>query len=277
MRLAISIVDSRILDWYFIQVPERMKNAALYCELYDSWKGIKGLDVHGIAGFLEKVYEKDPNKLTFLLTYIIVRDLPKYMHIFYQRTRPAQYPHSNNEMYNMMLKELSDFFYELRSLGILWDRSGFIYAIGTPELDIKMNSRLESILSELGDAYLSRYRGAIEALTSDNPDKFSQSIGSMRELLNDILILFTKDEVFSDNEKKDGKPTRRARIKRILSKSKGLSKETIFIDTIANTLIKTNSILSKEFHLTSEKDREAILFVFKSAEYLIYYILIQKA
>jgi len=275
VRLAVSIRDIDILNWYFFQALERIENATLYCELYDLWRRIKGLTVQGIADFLEKIYEKDPNKLIFLLTYIIFKDLPKYMHIFYQRRRPAQRPYSNNEMYNLMLKDLSGFLYELESLGIVWDRSGFIYAIGTPELDSKINSRLESMLSELGDVYLARYRGAKEALTSDNPDKFSQSIGSMRELLNDILRLLTKDEVFSDDEKKDGKPTRRARIKHILAKSKGLSIETLFVDAIANTLIKTNKILSKEFHLTSEKDRETILFVYKSTEYLIYYILTQ--
>lgn len=96
----------------------------------------------------------------------------------------------------------------------------------------------------------------------------------MRELLTAILNQLTKNETFIKDELTEkGQPTRKAQLKHILAKSKGLGAEAELADAVAITLDKTYDALSKSFHMTTKKDWDNILYVFKSTEYLIYYIL----
>jgi len=110
---------------------------------------------------------------------------------------------------------------------------------------------------------------------SDNPDGLSQSISSIRELLTAILHRLTEGETFDDDEFVDGRPTRRARIKHILYRDKGLSRDSDVANSVADTLVASANLLSARYHPTTPKDREQIHFDFKSAEYLIFYIILQ--
>lgn len=275
-RLAVSIFDTAPLAWYFTN-SERMKRATIYCDVYEQWKGTETDDILKTAKFLETLYKQEPNRLVNLLSYI-VDDLPNHYYTFYYRPPTALSPVYNlHERRNIIMKQLSWFFFELETMGITRDEKSFQLAVGTTGLDIEIRTRLESMLSELGEEYLARYQGAIEALMSDNPDKFSQSISSMRELLTSILDLLTKDDEFTKDERSEkGAPKRKAKIKHILAKSSGLGRESELAEAIANTLDETYSALSKQYHVTAKKDWGTVLFCFKSTEYLIYYIILQK-
>lgn len=227
-----------------------------------------------IARFLETLYTIEPSKLVSLLSYI-VSDIPKYYYTIYPR-----HPASLRAVLDWdgrkreIMKEISWFLRELETISITWNGERFQFTIGTPELDTGIRNQIESTLSDLGEEYLAIYHGSIEALMSDNPDNLRQSISSMRELLTKILHKLTEDDEFTEDEKVDGRPTRRARMKHILSKKKGLGTEGELADAIANTLIKTYDALSKELRAVAEWND--ILYVFKSTEYLIYYILLKK-
>jgi len=268
-RIAVSISETAPLEWYFTNT-ERMEKATLYCDLYEQWKENEIETIQTTIRFLESAYNEDPSKVASLLSYV-VEDLP----IHYPLQRLDIYDRAMRR--TLILRQLSWFFRELETIGITWNGTNFMLAVGTTRSDIQIKSNLEFSLSELGPAYLERYRGAIEALMSNNPDKLSQSVSSMRELLSAILHLLTKDDIFSGDElTHEGQPKRKARIRHVLAKSKGLGAEADLGEAIANCLDKTYVALSKAFHVTNKKDWDSILYVFKSTEYLIYYILLNK-
>lgn len=274
-RIAVSIFDTYPLAWYF-QNMDRMMKATIYLNIYEQWKITSYKDIFSVSKFLEILFKEDPSKFISLFSYII-DDLPNHYYTIYPRHPAGLKPyHGMADRKRILMNQLSWFFRELETIGVTWDVNKFHLAVGTTELDIEIKSRLESMLSDLGEAYLNRYLGAVEALMSESPDRLSQSISSMRELLREILHLLTKDDEFSKDEKERGRPTRRARIKHILARSKGLGAEAELSDSIANTLVKTYCTLNKGFHVTDKKDWENILYVFKSTEYLIYYILKQR-
>lgn len=268
-RIAVSVFDTRPLKWYFTN-RSVMEKATIYCDVYELWKRIEADEILKTAEFLQTLYNDDPNKFSNLLTYI-VNNLPKYFDRFYR----APY-YSMDQKTKIMMGKLSWFFHELETIGVIWDGKGFHLAVGTTKLDVEITSCLESMLSEFGTEYLVRYNGAIEALMSDNPDHLCQSVSSMRELLTDILHLLTEGDSFVDDELTDkGIPKRNARIRHILSRSKGLGAEAGVTEALANSLDKIYGALSKGFHVTS-KDWKTILYIFKSTEYLIYYVLLNK-
>jgi len=238
-RIAVSVFDTHPLEWYFTR-RERMEKATLYVSLYDEWDRKKTDDVLRTAEFLETLYSKDPSKLSSLLSYI-VNDLPQHLADIYPRDRVMIRIYSMAHRREQILRELQWFFRELETIGITWDG-----------------------------------RGA-RALMSNNPDNLSQSISSMRELLTGVLHLLTEKDAFSGDELTDSdQPKRRARIRHILARSKGLGAEAGLAEAIANTLDKTYNTLNKGFHVTGKKDWGNILYVFKSAEYLVYYILLNR-
>jgi len=271
-RLAVSILDTRKLAWYFTH-SKRMPRATFYCEVDEEWSSVKRINANNLALFLTDLHNTKFEKFISLLTYIL-NDLPKYGQLWYNRG-PAFPPYSYEQLKEWIHGELTWFFREMFSIGILWDGKKFTPATGTPTLDIEIKSQLETMLSKLGSEYLARYNGALESLLSNKPDSLSQSLGSMVQLLRDVLNKLTEDDVFTEDEKDRGKPTRKAKLKHIVDRSGGLGAETELADSISDVLIDCFSALNKGYHVTTKKDWITILYIFKSTEYLMYYILSQ--
>ena len=164
---------------------------------------------------------------------------------------------------------------EMFIIGIIWDGNKFTPATGTPVLDIEIKSQIEGMLSKLGNEYLDRYNGALESLMSSKPDSYSQSLGSMVQLLRDVLNISTKDDDFTEAEKDKGKPTRRSKLKHIIDRSGGFGAEANLATALSDVLTSSFTVLNKGYHVTQKKDRATMLYVFKSTEYLLYYILFQ--
>lgn len=91
---------------------------------------------------------------------------------------------------------------------------------------------------------------------SSNPDGLRQSIASMRELLTAVFHEKTKNETFTPQEQVNGCPTRKARMKKILSKSKGLASDAKVSGEIIDLVVSTADLLSAKYHPITEKDRE---------------------
>jgi len=272
-RLAVTIFDNPSLNWYF-RNGAVMDRACLYYGVDVVWGKIGTQDIRSTIKFLETLYDQDFPVFVQLLNYIITQ-MPEYYHNVNRNARI--WPVELNRGH--VMDSLPQFFRELRTMGISWDGQKLIPTVGTHEIDHQISNKLAQQLNNLGKPHLDTYNGAIEALMSSNPDGLRQSIGSMRELLTKVLHDKTQNIQFTPQERVDGKangrPTRKARMKKILSKSKGLASDAKVSGAIIDMVVSTANLLSAKYHPTTEKDREQIHFVFKCTEYLLYYILTQ--
>lgn len=273
-RLGVTVFDTTLLRHYFTNRTV-MDRACLYFDVDEIWAKTRTDTLRDTITFLESLYELDFPVFVQLLSYI-VNQLPEYLPSVDRRARIMG---DLGVWRSRVMGMLPRFFNELRTLGVSWDGQKLIPTVGTHEIDHQISNKLAQQLNNLGKPHLDTYNGAIEALMSSNPDGLRQSIGSMRELLTKVLHDKTQNEQFIPQERVDGKanghPTRKARMKKILSKSKGLSKDAKVSGAIIDMVVSTANLLSSKYHPTTEKDREQIHFVFKCTEYLLYYILTQ--
>lgn len=83
----------------------------------------------------------------------------------------------------------------------------------------QLRSNIDGYLAQVQARFVAQWHGAWEALGSSNPDRLRQAAHSGRELLDQILHELAPESMFSPDELrqgKDGRPTRKMRIAKIL-------------------------------------------------------------
>ena len=117
--------------------------------------------------------------------------------------------------------------------------------------------------------------GAKQSFESKNPDKVRHTITSLRELITQILHECAPDEdikkLYNDpNCYENGKPTRRVRIKYILSKKYSNVTLATFIDKDITAILELFNLYQEGTHkvISSLKDEE-LLLILKRTELLI--------
>lgn len=119
-------------------------------------------------------------------------------------------------------------------------------------LTLKTEYALEDLLSELDERLVTPWRGAVNAILSENPDRIRHAAVSMRELFTQILdILAPNSEVIGwshdPNHLHDGRPTRRARLLYICRNSnhQGFSK---FLEKDIDSYLGMTSLFQTGVH-----------------------------
>ena len=120
--------------------------------------------------------------------------------------------------------------------------------------DKVQSSALDHILAEISADLLNRWHGALFALNTSNPDAARHFCTSARELFTEILSSKAKDssvlQVIPDCQKtKDGRPTRRSKIRYFLHLSK-LSDEILedFIEKDMENVMELFSVFNTGTH-----------------------------
>ncbi|MBA3331389.1 MAG: hypothetical protein H0T39_11095 [Actinobacteria bacterium] len=117
---------------------------------------------------------------------------------------------------------------------------------------------LSPTLRRLGGRFVRKWDGAWSALHSDSSDRFSQTAGSARELIIQLLAHLAPDWVFTKEEiawhGDNGKVTRRMRIRRILTGTQS-GKAEEWVEKIADILCAMHDFFVAEYHDRGETIR----------------------
>ena len=140
-------------------------------------------------------------------------------------------------------------------MGFDVDKGKVIPTTGHVAEDSKLNSELETMLGRLDPDYPKILNGAWDAFLSDSSDKYRQTAVSIRELVDKVIDSLAP-----------GEGTRMKRVSQIL----GSETEAELVDAVANTVVKIYGLQSK---LHSKLDYESTLFVLKTTENLLYFLL----
>ena len=146
------------------------------------------------------------------------------------------------------------------------------------------SSALMFLLERTGSEFVATYRGAVEALNGDNPDRSRHVLSSLRTLLDHVLRKFApRDKVgawivergyhsYLDN----GKPTRRAQI---LYMSKDIESEplTNFIEADTKTVEELYTLYNRLHSLgTGISDSQLRAIVLRTESYLEYILRVRE-
>lgn len=153
--------------------------------------------------------------------------------------------------FNSFLRELNvlGFDYDIRSQKV-------IPTVGHTKEEVQIETELEEMLDRFDPKYREMLRGAWGSFLSDNPDKYRQTVTSLRELTSMTIRQLAPNET-----------TRKERIKRILTSET----EGELVESLAETIVKLQDLLSTKVH--TEADYNTTLFALKATESLLFFLL----
>jgi hypothetical protein len=239
-RIVVMIMKSKALYDYFFDLP-KISLARRYLGIEEHYIGT----AQDLALFLDGLYFIDPEKfrqfLEFVLTEIVDERKPLLVT-------------NGKEIFDGFGKFLS----ELNTLGFDYDFSSnkVILTVGHMREDRQIKTELEEMLERLDSKYCPMLNGAWESFLSDNPDKYRQTITSLREMTSMVIRQLAPNE-----------ETRKDKIKKII----GSEKETALVESLAETIVKLQDVQSTKVH--TEPDYDSTLFALKATENLLFFLL----
>jgi len=129
------------------------------------------------------------------------------------------------------------------------------------QLQEKVEQDVEVLLAEVDPNFVTMRKGAWNAFNAKGPDYLRQSISSMRELLNHVLRSLSPEG-----------PTRKDRIREIVSGNRKTTAEVVFIESIADYVDKLYAVLSKVAH-TIYEDELYVELALKSTDAILVVVL----
>jgi hypothetical protein len=124
-----------------------------------------------------------------------------------------------------------------------------------PDQVSRVRSELARLLEEIDPKLRTKYEGVFDAFGSSSKDALGQSVGSMRELLNDIIDLLGKGS------------TRKEKVRSIIMSGTGAE----LVDSLADTIDEIYAQLSSQFH--READWDTAFTALIVTEQILYFIL----
>ena len=152
-----------------------------------------------------------------------------------------------------------------------------IYPVADGDRD-REDSDLVALLERIGPQFVMTYRGAVSALSGDNPDRSRHVLTSLRELWNHLLRRLAPEEEVQEwaVEQRDqdlfhdGKPTRRARMDYVL---KELGDEPLrrFVEADTRSMLELYTLYGRLHGLeTGLTDEQLVAITRKTESYLVY-------
>lgn len=148
----------------------------------------------------------------------------------------------------------------------------------TKELDSSLSeisNNTENAIEKVNSDWLPVLKGAEKSLLSGNPDKIRHTCTSLRELLAIILHKLGPDDeirkIYTDpNFYHNGNPTRKTRLKYILTKRYNSDKMSDFIDKNISATIALIDLLHEGAHtIPNNISEEEVIFLFKRVKLTI--------
>lgn len=237
-RLVVAIMKTDCLKEYFFD----QNKVFLAC----TYLGIRPPIIHYIDDiilFLNSLYFEKTDKFQQFFEYILNE-------ILEEEGYDPQYEFF--EGYNRFSQELNILGYHYDV-----DQEKVIPVVGHAMGDVEIESELEKMLHKLNSEYPKMLKGAWETFLSESPDKYRQTIVSVRELLNQVLRQLAPEQ-----------ETRRDRAKQIIKSDT----EAELVNAVAEVIVKLSDTQSK---IHERFNYEDTLFTLKITEYILYFLLMR--
>lgn len=247
-RLVVTIMKSKELHDYFFDY-SKISLACRYLGIYEPYLRA----VNDVADFLDPLYFTEPEKFRQFFQYVLNEIIEGKEPLAIESSKPLRLVNEKElfDGFNLFLRELN-------ILGFDYDYSSHkvIPTVGHTKEESQIETELEEMLDGLDSKYRVILRGAWESFLSHNPDKYRHTTTSLRELTRMIIQQLAPEE-----------KTRKDRIRKIIASER----EEEFVESLAETIVKLQDVQSEKVHGIADYD--STLFVLKSTEYLLFFLL----